>query len=318
MNRLGKIGVVVTLACGMAWATKPGCCMAVQTLGGLGPAAQVQMDRVPSGPPAIIWFHAAKSNPLQSLRMALSSRLPNHVMVSSMHRREADWQSSREVVKAIEMVKQSGAKLIWCRSLWPTYQNQGISLDTLADPNYYVQEILSLRAEAQAMKADYVALDVEPYGHSPLKSVFKSGGKISPRTLRAMAQAIPLALQQTGQVDFVLPAGGLQKDHPYNLLSGLGTRRISESTYYQDGGTVRPVPYPYEIFGAHVSPRKWTFAASGRSCFLVGELFDHSQVWSSRQGLFLYSSGSDSLKVASALHDYADVLYHRQQAWGKK
>ena len=93
-----------------------------------------------------------------------------------------------------------------------------------------------------------------------------------------------------------MPAGSLQKDHPYNLLSRLGVQRISENTYYQDGGTVRPVPYPFEIFGAHVSGRKWSFAPAGQSCYLVDELFDRSQVWSAKQGLFLYATGPDSLK----------------------
>jgi hypothetical protein len=193
-----------------------------------------------------------------------------------------------------------------------------MSEEVLVDPNYYVQEIRSLRAEAQAMSADGVALDVEPYGHSPLKPAFKSGLRLRHQDLKVMAQAIQAAVQQAGQVEFVLPAGSLQKDHPYNLLSGLGVQRISESTYYEDSGTVRSVPYPYEIFGAHVSCRKWSFAPGGQSCFLVDELFDRSQVWSAKQGLFLYSTGPDSLKVAKALQDYTNAILQKQQARAKR
>jgi len=314
MRRLGKRDVVLALACVAALGSQAGWSVTVQSLSGLGRVAQAPQEPVPSGPPAIIWFHPVKSNSIQSLRVALSSRLPNHVMISYMHRRDADWQKSREAMEAIEVVRQSGARLIWCRDLWPYYKNKGIGEGVLADPNYYVQEIRSLRAEGQAMKADCVALDVEPYGHSPLKSLFKSGLKLSRRDLNAMAQAIQAAIQEVGQVEFVLPAGSLQKDHPYNLLSSLGTRRISESTYYQDSGTVRPVPYPFEIFGAHVSPRKWSFASSGRSCFMAEDLFNRSQIWSSKQGLFLYSSGPDSLKVAKALQDYTQDLVARSTA----
>ena len=311
MRRCERRVLTWTMGCVLAWTVMPGWSATVQPLKGLG---QVQQDPVPSGPPAIIWFHAVKSNSVESLRTALASRLPNHVMISYMHRRDADWQKSQEAQEAIDLVRQSGAKLIWCRDLWPYYKNQGIGESVLVDPNYYVQEIRALRAEAVAMKADAVALDVEPYGHSPLKSSFKSGLKLSHKDLKAMGQAIQSAIQQVGQVEFVLPAGSLQKDHPYNLLSRLGVLRITENTYYQDGGTVRPVPYPYEIFGAHVSSRKWSFAPAGRSCYLVDELFDRSQVWSAKQGLFLYATGPDSLKVAKALKDYTEALV----AKGKK
>ena len=35
---------------------------------------------------------------------------------------------------------------------------------------------------------------------------------------------------------------------------------------------------------------------------------DRSQIWSSKQGLFLYSTGQDSPKVAKALQDYAKAV----------
>jgi hypothetical protein len=302
----------------MALASGPVRSATVEPVGGFGMGAQILPEPGPSGPPAIIWFHSVKSNSIQSLRTALSSRLPNHVMISYMHRRDADLQKSREALEAIDLVRKSGARLIWCRDLWPYYKNQGISEAVLTDPNYYVQEIRALRAEAQAMRADCVALDVEPYGLSPLKSVFKAGCKLTRQDLKAMDQAIQAAIQEAGQVDFVLPAGSLQKDHPYNLLSRLGIQRISEGTYYQDGSVVRPVPYPYEIFGVHVSYRKWSFAPAGRSCFMVDDLFDRSQVWSAKQGLFLYSTGPDSPKVAKALLDYGNAIVQKQEVRSKK
>jgi len=317
MRRCERHLMTMTMGCVLVWTLVTGWCTAAQPLR-LGPYGREQQAPAPSGPPAIIWFHAVKTNSLESLRLALDSRLPNHVMVSYMHRRDAVWEESDEALKAIEMVRRSGARLIWCRDLWPYYKNQGIGLQSLRDPNYYVQEVRALRAEAQAMKADGVALDVEPYGHSPIKPWFKSGGGLSQRELTAMRAAIQAALEEVGQVEFVLPAGSLRKDHPYNLLSSLGERRISESTYYQEAGAVRPVPYPYEIFGAHVSSRKWSFAPAGRACFLIQELLDRSQVWSDKQGLFLYASGPDCLKVAKDLRDYAKALCQRQEARSKK
>ncbi len=319
MKRLSSMGTSAVLFCMLTLRLEPAWAATVQPMSlGWPAASQAEPDPGPSGPPIIIWFHSVKSNSLSSLTAALSSHMPNHVMISYMHRRDADWQKSREAVEAIQLVQRSGVRLIWCRGLWPYYKNQGIREATLIDPNYYVQEVLSLRAEAEAMKADAIALDVEPYGLSPLKPIFKAGARLDYRGLKAMEQAIDLVLQQAGQVDFVLPAGSLQKDHPYNLLSRLGMRRISEGTYYQDGGVVRPVPYSFEIFGAHVSTRKWSFAPSGRSCFLVEELFDRSQVWSSRQGLFLYSTGPDSPKVAKALQDYARAVIQKEEVRSRK
>lgn len=300
----------MTWGCVLAWTATMGWCTAAEPLR-LGPYGREPKAPVPSGPPAIIWFHAVKTNSLESLRLALDSHLPNHVMVSYMHRLDAAWEQSDEALKAIEMVRQSGARLIWCRGLWPYYKNQGIGLRTLGDPNYYVQEIRTLRAEARAMKADGVALDVEPYGHSPIKSWFKSGGGLTHRERMALQEAVQAALAEVGQVDFVLPAGSLRRDHPYNVLSSLGESRISETTYTQQDGKARSVPYPYEIFGAHVSSRKWSFASAGRTCFLVQELLDRSQVWSDKQGLFLYASGAECLKVARDLHEYGQAVLAR-------
>jgi hypothetical protein len=318
MRRLNKVAVSLIGLWSMTLHLDPAWSARVQPLTLPESPAQVLASPAPQGPPQIIWFHAVKSNPISSLRTALASRMPNHVMVSYMHRRDADWQKSREALEAIQLVQQSGMRLIWCRDLWPYYKNQGMREAVLLDPNYYMQEILALRAEAQAMNADAVALDVEPYGLSPLKAIFKANVRLNPRDLKIMEQAIDLAIQQAGQVDFVLPAGSLQRDHPYNLLSHLGMQRISEGTYYQDGGVVRPVPYTFEVFGAHVSTRKWGFAPEGRSCYLVEDLFDRSQIWSSKQGLFLYSTGQDSPKVAKALQDYAKAVTGQKQEPGSK
>jgi len=217
-------------------------------------------------------------------------------------------QYEKNLAELVQRLQKTGARLIWCRCLWPYYKNQGIGLRILGDPNYYVREIRALRDEARAMKADGVALDVEPYGHSPIKSWFKAGGGLTHRERTALQEAVRAALEEVGQVDFVLPAGSLRKEHPYNVLSSLGESRISETTYTQQAGQPRAAPYPYEIFGAHVSGRKWSFASAGRTCYLVRELLDRSQVWSDKQGLFLYASGADCLQVARDLREYGQAV----------
>jgi len=234
-------------------------------------------------------------------------------MISFMHRLDADWQASPEALKAIEHVQQAKVALIWCRSLWPYYHNGQIGLRTLMDPQYYVNEIRALQAEGQAMKADYVAFDLEPYGRSPLKGLFKGQGAFTSQELAAIRRAVQQAIEQAGQVDFVLPAGSPRRDHPYNILSGLGRLRICQGTYYNNP-LARRIPYDYEIFGAHVSGQKWRFVKPDREYFTVQDLFDRSQIWSNRRGLFIYSTGADSPKVAEDLKQYSKSLLARSYA----
>lgn len=268
----------------------------------------------PYGPktPMIIWFHAVKTNPLGSLQTALSSGIPNHVMVSYMHRLDADWQRSGEALKAIEVVRQANVRLIWCRCLWPYYSNKQIKPSVLMDPDYYAQEIRALRAEGQAMKADLVALDLHPYARSPLKGLFKGPDALTGQQLARMRRAIQMAVEQAGQVDLVLPAGSNIKDHPYNILSGLGRIRICEGTY--DWTTVKRIPYEYEVFGAHATSKKWRFVGSANRSFTIEQLLDQSQIWSQKHRLFIYTSGLESAKVADDLKAYTKALISKAYA----
>lgn len=280
-----------------------------------GPGHAIEAPSLrPSSPqqPMIIWFHAVKTNPLGSLQTALSSGIPNHVMVSYMHRLDANWQRSGEALKAIEAVRQANVRLIWCRCLWPYYSNKQIRPSVLMDPDYYVQEIRALRAEGQAMKADLVALDLEPHGRSPLKGLFKGPGGLTGQELATMRRAILTAIEQAGQVDLVLPAGTNNKDHPYNIISGLGRIRICQRTY--DRTSVKRIPYEYEVFGAHVTDKKWRFVGSANRCFTIEQLLDQSQIWSQKQGLFIYTSGLESTKVADDLKAYTKGLISKAYA----
>ncbi|MDH7600281.1 MAG: hypothetical protein QHH07_11715 [Sedimentisphaerales bacterium] len=264
----------------------------------------------PQATPLVIWFHAVKTNPIGSLQTALSSGIPNHVMIWYMHRLDADWQASPDARKAIELVRQAQVRLIWCRSLWPYYKDRHMGIKTLTDPQYYVEQIRMLQAEGQAMKADYVALDLEPSGASPLKGLFKGPGAFTPQELKAIASAVQRAIGQAGQVDFVIPAGSTQRSHPYNVLCNLGRMRICKDTYYGDAISRRP-PYEYHIFGANVSCRKWRFVQTRNQYYTIQDLFDKSQIWSDRQGLLIYAAGPDSTKVAQDLKDYSKGLVAR-------
>ncbi|MCF7974311.1 MAG: hypothetical protein K9N55_10890 [Phycisphaerae bacterium] len=268
----------------------------------------------PVSRPEIIWFHSVSSNSPESLQMALASGLVSHVMVLYMHRNDADVQDDK-VQLAVKMVKAQGAKLIWCRDLWPYYKNESCDADQIYDPNYYVHEVFHLRAEAEQLQADATALDCEPYGESVFKPVFKDPAVRSRVDLRRIQEAVMTAVDETGQVDYVLPAGSTEARHPLNQVSLLGKNRISESTYYNLKSRLRRVKYPYEIFGAYVRTTHVNPEDPLLPYFTPEELFVHSEVWSAKKGVLLYTDGPHSLETARSLYEFAQRLrspYPRQ------
>lgn len=258
-------------------------------------------------PPEIIWFHSVSSNSPESLDMALSSGLVSHVMVLFMHRNDADMMDER-VQTAIELIRARGAKFIWCRDLWPYYKNKSCEVDQIYDVNYYVHEVFHLRKEGAQLKADAIALDCEPYGESVFKPVFKDPATRSRVDLARLEEAVVAAVDQIGQVDYVLPAGSTDPSHPLNRVSQLGKNRISESTYYNLESRLRRVKYPYEIFGAYVRRSHVHPEHPLLPFFTPDALFTHSEVWSDKKGVFLYTDGPHCLETAQSLYQFAQTI----------
>ena len=259
--------------------------------------------------PIIIWFHnGAELKDNQSLRTALSSGLITHVMIFYMHRDDG-WNSKLPVRKAIEIVKKSNAKLIWCRSIWPWYNVKNSRPQDLYDSLYYAKEIKRLRAEAKNMGADYVALDTEPYATSPLKPHLKNAKvKWNRNQIQRVKLAVTKAVATAGKIDYVLPAASLNPNHPYNYLAEFGKMRISEHTYYDNEKRIKLIKYPYEIFGAFLSPIKNNKSNPQKPYFLANEIFEKSHLWSSKKGVLLYMQSKKSLAVAKALTAYSKTL----------
>lgn len=274
----------------------------------------VEPDNGKKGPPVtkptIIWFHSGAGYSLESLKTAISSGLITHVMLTYMHRADADWKTNADVRKAIEMVKKSDVKLIWGRNLWPYYANKNIKLTDIFDPNYYAREIYHLRAEGKEMGADFVAFDTEPYADSPMKLYLKGEKRIrlTAMELQRLELVIKEVARTTGKVDFVFPAGSLDWQHPYNILAGLGQSRIAENTYYANEKTIKAIKYPYEIFGAYVNTIRKRPENPDSPYFLVSDILDNSQLWSKRKGLFLYTDKEKVRAVAKELVAYANSL----------
>jgi hypothetical protein len=262
--------------------------------------------------PEIIWFHSVSSSSLESLEIALASGLVSHVMVLYMHRNDADIADTK-VQLAVKLVRAYGAKLIWCRDLWPYYKNGTCHAAQIYEANYYVHEIFHLRKEGQQLKADAIALDCEPYGDSVFKPIFKEAATRSRVDLVRLEEAVKEAVEKTGQVDYVLPAGSTEMHHPLNKVSLVGQKRISESTYYNLESRLRKVKYPYEIFGAYVRVTHVHPEHPLLPFFTVESLFSHSEIWSHKRGVFLYTDGPHSLETAQSLYQFSEKIRSQTQ-----
>ena len=263
-------------------------------------------------PPEIIWFHSVSSNSIESLDVALASGLVSHVMVLYMHRNDADIMDDK-VQKAVQLVKAHGAKLIWCRDLWPYYKNESCNALQIYEANYYVHEVFHLRKEGALLEADAIALDCEPYGESVFKPTFKDPQTRSRVDLKRLDAAVIAAVDQIGKVGYILPAGSTDARHPLNRVSRLGKNRISESTYYNLESRLRKVKYPYEIFGAYVRATHAHPEHPLLPFFTADALFTHSEVWSDKKGVLLYTDGPHSLETAKSLFAYAQKIRSQYQ-----
>lgn len=273
-------------------------------------------DTPPVTKPMIIWFHSGSGYSLESLKTAISSGLITHVILLYMHRADGDWKTNTAVREAIEIVKKSDTKLIWCRDLWPYYKNEGIKLSDFFDSNYYIREINYLRSEGKQIEADFVALDLEPYGYSPMKHYMKSKYQLDGRQRVSLQKVIRGVVEQVGEVDFVLPAGAMDLRHPYNIMSSLGKNRICESTYYDNSRRLKNISHPYEIFGAYVNTIRRRAENPSSPYFLVSDVFERSELWSEKKGLFLFSDRHNCLQVAKTIVDYSKTLPHKNMAGG--
>ena len=269
--------------------------------------------------PQIIWFHnAAEHTSNISLKTALSSGLISHVMIFCMHEKDM-LEIPSHVEEAIELVKKSGAKLIWSRSAWPWYKVENTKVGEIFSAQYYIYLIASLKKEANDIGADYCALDFEPYANSILKPYLRSRDRIQLNKSQKfeLQKALAETVKVIGKVDYVLPAASLDQNHPYNLFASLGDNLISEHTYYDDPEQIKKIKYPYQIFGAYLNHTKENKNSLTKPYFLANEIFEKSNLWSQKKGVLIYTSSKQSLQVAKDLvrysktlpvRDYADVI----------
>lgn len=273
--------------------------------------------------PIVIWHFRPLRDSLESLELVLSSGLITHVSIGAVHRKDGRfwWKKRKEpdYRKPIEIAKKYGAKTIWKRPLWPFWANEGISYETFFDVEYYIHELKLLRKEAKEMGADLVAIDVEGYGESPLRPYLVNQDKwLSKREVERLKETIRKVVEKTGKADFVWPAGWGNFDHAYVALAGLGENRVSECTYYDHARRLRTLKQDYEIFGAYLNTTKKNEKLPKLPYFLPGEIFERSELWSHKKGVFLYPKSGNALAIAKVLVEYAKTLPHKADVTEQK
>lgn len=265
--------------------------------------------------PMVLWTHRIYADSLQSLQTALSSGLVTHVMIKRLHRYDCAIQqyASAEpmVPKSIELCHQYGVPVILARNLWPSWRIRESRESDLYQADYYVKEIQILQNEVKELGADYTGLDTEPYGDSPLKNNIKDFRRYTIWEMNRLKTVIQSVLDTTGQIDFILPAGSNLIEHPYNVIANVGRYRISEHTYYDNEQLIRGIKYPYEIFGAFINTTKKNANQSDAPYYLASEIFEKSERWLGKEGLFLWKEGQKN-------DDHALTLALQMQRWNQE
>jgi hypothetical protein len=286
--------------------------------GGGEPNPTVQKAELPqpNEPPMIIWHYCAYRDSTESLRIALSSGLITHVSVGgTLHRKDRYYKKNPKILKAnikaleaVRIVKNSGAKLIWWRWLWPGYSIEQSSAEDLFDPDYYIQEIKILRAEGRALGADFVALDTEAYAHTPVGKYLRHKHGLNTKQREQLKLTIDKAVSIVGKVDILRPGGSRYSLHPAQIIARLGRYRLSGITRLADEKKRKPIKYPYEIFAAYLNTVKINQSDPRFCYFLVPEIFENSHLWSDKKGLFLYPKEGNALAIAKELVAYSRKL----------
>jgi hypothetical protein len=254
----------------------------------------------------VIWpFVGSRAEP-DSVATALRSGLITHVAIFAGNRTTSDTLDALQTREAIAIAQRENTELILIRILLPTQPGPTAEVATLFDRSYYVQEIELLREEADRIGAASIGLDTETYGLTPLADHFRAQDGFLADDFNALVETINEVVAQTGQVDFVLPAGSVRENHPYGALAALGRQRISESTYYDNEQDIDWIPYLYDLAGMYMNVRKDHPERPMKPYFLPWEVFgEKAYIWQRTHGLMIWPKEELSLEVADMLATFA-------------
>jgi hypothetical protein len=253
---------------------------------------------VANGRHIIIWWHNVPVQSLQTLEAALRSGVFTHVLMEYLNPDDASLDSLRGAKESIKICAKYNAKPIWARTLWPTYNTKKIRSNSLSDPNYYKNFILTLRKEAKILGVDLIAVDSEPYGSLPFKLATNS--PLSPQEFEKMYTAVQKAVGEVGPLDFVLPSGRSGGKHYYDVARLLGKYKIAEDTYY-DIVRSKNASETFDVFGAYVSLSKKNKKIPEAPYFTVLEVLSRKDLWGPKQMMMIYPKEDEVAAVANQL-----------------
>lgn len=275
--------------------------------------------------PIIIWHHNVIRDTPESLKTALSSGLINYVSTGvSLNRRDFDYRTGRSVTpkaqsskvrEVVAILKESGVKIIWDRNFWPLYNIEGVQASDFFNPNYYIEEIRHIKAEAKEIGADYASITMEPHGYAPMLPYMKHPGdtSLTDEQLEHLRCVVRKAVETAGKVDFIGPGGSMFRRHPYNILSQIGKNKVSRNTFWFNIERIESIDYDYDIFGAYLNTVKFEdWSGEHRPFFFASEIFENSHLWSDKKGVFLYPREHKALEVAKELVAYARSLPYKK------
>ena len=247
-------------------------------------------------PPIVIWNHRWGTAP-DVLHEVIRAGVVTHVMVEG-HDRVVPAHDTPEILEAVRIAQAAGLKVIWSRWLWHAWEDFQVLEDTF-DPEFYLAAMAQVQSEAQALGADYTALDCECYGKAPLDGYLD--GVIPEENYVAMQAAIEQAAAES-QVDFVYPSGAFHRSfNPIFLYPALGRQRVAEGTYYDIPQKHCYASSEFEVFGAFIRNSTERSSKGYAPFYLPQDIIRRPYLWSQQDGapgatngLFIYSEGSDS------------------------
>lgn len=253
--------------------------------------------------PMIIWYSRRWGGGLyEPLRLATSSGVFSHVMLMGLHTFDVPtYLDSPRFRKAFKLCKENNVKVIWARRLYPGHKLREFTLEDAFDPEYYLQQILSLKQEARKMGVNLTAFDAEPYTNCPLKPFKLKGNDFPKAEFEKISKAINIAIEAAGQVDFILPSKTTSNQHLYNATCALGKFAIAEYTYYDipwSHSKILEKKRPYDIFGAYVGVTKENKKHPHLPLFTAKEILQKQYLWAHKKGLFIYAGYDDPGSVA--------------------
>ncbi|HUU41245.1 MAG TPA: hypothetical protein VMW42_09900, partial [Desulfatiglandales bacterium] len=78
--------------------------------------------------------------------------------------------------------------------------------------------------------------------------------------------------------------------------------------FYANYKRIKHIKVPYEIFGAYVNTTRENKNYPKLPYFTIAEIFDNSQLWSDKKGLFIYPLENKAELIAKDLVKYSRKL----------